>query len=196
MTEAEFNQALAKGDVQVAQAPATQSQDDEPESNFLYGFIAILQQLRSPATVLTTAPTFTPKTFLDEIQFYDDGTTKAVYLYINKTWQVFPAPSPIAEFDNGSVSGTKTIDWSNGIHQYVTLTGNTTFTFTNPKSGMHSFLHVAGAFTPTFPGTVRWTAGTTPTATATSGHKDIYTFIYSPKESLYDGLQSPNYAIT
>ncbi len=78
----------------------------------------------------------------------------------------------------------------------MTLTGNTTLTFINPKLGLHSFLHIAGAFTPTFPASVRFTGGTTPTATATAGHKDIYTFIYSNKESLYDGLQSPNYAIT
>lgn len=100
------------------------------------------------------------------------------------------------EYDNGSVSSSATIDWSKGNVQYVTLTGNTTFTFTNPLSGMRCILHVAGAYTPTFPGTVRYSGGTTPTATATSGHKDIYTFIYSAKEALYDTLQSPNYAIT
>ena len=100
------------------------------------------------------------------------------------------------EYDNGSVATIATIDWSKGNVQYVTLTGNTTLTFTNPISGMRCILHVAGAFTPTFPGTVRWTGGTTGTATATSGHKDIYTLIYSAKESLYDILQSPNYSIT
>ena len=76
------------------------------------------------------------------------------------------------------------------------MTGDVTLTFINPGIKTHFFLHLAGAYTPTFPGTVRWTGGSTPTATATSGHKDLYTFIYSPKESLYDGLQSPNYAIT
>lgn len=100
------------------------------------------------------------------------------------------------EFDNGSATGTATINWSNGNVQYITLTGNTTFSFTNPKSGMRCILHVAGAFTPTFPSTVRWTGGSAPTATASSGKKDIYTLIYSGKEGLYDVLQSPNYSIT
>jgi hypothetical protein len=101
-----------------------------------------------------------------------------------------------SEFDNGSVTTTATINWANGNVQYVTLTGATTFTFSNPQAGMRCVLHVAGAYTPTFPAAVRWPAGTTPTATATAGHKDIYTFIYSGKESLYDGVQAANFATT
>lgn len=111
-----------------------------------------------------------------------------------------PASSRLNYFakqrDNGSATGTATIDWSLGNVQYITLTGNTTLTFTNPQSDMRVILFVAGAFTPTFPGTVRWSGGTTPAATATSGHKDIYAFVYSGKENLYDGIQSPNFAIT
>ncbi len=101
-----------------------------------------------------------------------------------------------AEYDNGSVTTTATINWANGNVQYVTLTGNTTFTFNNPLSGMRAILQVAGAYTPTFPSTVRWGGGSAPTATATAGYKDIYSFIYSGKESLYDGIQSTNFAIT
>lgn len=101
-----------------------------------------------------------------------------------------------AEYDNGSVTGTATIDWSISNVQYITMTGNTTFTFTSPFSGMRCILQVAGAFTPTWPSTVRWPGGTTPTATATSGKKDIYSFVYSGKESLYDGVQSANFATT
>jgi hypothetical protein len=100
------------------------------------------------------------------------------------------------EYDNGNATGTATINWINGNVQYITLTGNTTLTFTNPFPGMRCILHVAGAFTPTFPSTVRWSAGSTPTATATSGHKDLYSFVYSGKEGLYDGIQSNNFAIT
>jgi hypothetical protein len=100
------------------------------------------------------------------------------------------------EFDNGSVTGTAVIDWGKSNVQYVTLTGNTTLTFSNPRPGMRCILQVAGAFTPTFPGTVRWSGGTTPTATATSGKKDVYSFVYSGKESLYDGIQSNNFATT
>lgn len=99
------------------------------------------------------------------------------------------------EFDIGNATGTKTIDWSNGNVQYVTLTGNTTFTFTNPISGGRYVLHVASAFTPTWPSGVRWPSSVTPTPTAVLGRKDVYTFVYSAKETLYDGAQNANYAI-
>jgi len=100
------------------------------------------------------------------------------------------------EFDNSSVASTATIDWSKSNVQYVTLSADTTFTFVAPQPGMRCILHVAGAFTPTWPSTVRWSGSTTPTATATSGHKDIYSFVYSGKEGLYDGIQSANFATT
>lgn len=100
------------------------------------------------------------------------------------------------EYDNGNITSTATINWNNGNVQYATMTGNVTLTFTNPLSGMRCILHLAGAFTPTFPASVRWSGGSTAAATAAAGKKDIYTLIYSSKESLYDILQSPNYAIT
>lgn len=101
-----------------------------------------------------------------------------------------------SEKNNNTVSGTATINWNTGNVQYVTMTGNTTFTFTNPKSGGRYFLHMAGAFTPTFPGSIRWPSSVTPTATATTGKKDIYTFVYSGIEGLYTGIQSANFSIT
>lgn len=100
------------------------------------------------------------------------------------------------EYDNGNATGTKTISWANGNVQYVTMTGDTTFTFTNPISGVRYLLHMAGAFTPTWPASVRWPAGVTPTPIKTAGVKDIYTFVYSSKETLYDGAQNTNYSIT
>ena len=98
------------------------------------------------------------------------------------------------EYFVGGVTGTATINWANGNVQYVTLNGDTTFTFTNPVPGMRCILHVLGAYLPTFPSTVRWPAGVTPTGTATSAHKDIYSFVYSGYEGLYDGIQTANYA--
>lgn len=105
-------------------------------------------------------------------------------------------PYASVEYDNGSVTGTATINWANGNVQYVTMTGNTTFTFTNPLPGMRMILHMAGAFTPTWPSTVKWPGSSTPTATASAGKKDLYTFVYSPKENFYDGGSNLNYAAT
>ncbi len=101
-----------------------------------------------------------------------------------------------AEFDNGNVATTATINWNNGNVQYATMTADTTFTFSNPLSGGRYVLELAGAHTPTLPGAVRWSGGITPTPTATAGKKDIYNFVYSAKETLYDGIQSANFATT
>lgn len=36
---------------------------------------------------ITSAPTFTPRTFYEAIQFYDDATNRRIYLYINGSWR-------------------------------------------------------------------------------------------------------------
>lgn len=100
------------------------------------------------------------------------------------------------EHDNGNLTGTATIDWSVSNFQYLTLTGDCTFTFSNPVSGGRYILQVAGAHTPTWPSNVRWVGQTTPIPTATAGVKDIYAFIYSTKDALYDGIPSTNYLTT
>ena len=53
----------------------------------LEDYIAILQTLRSTAKFLTSAPTFTPKSFVESIQFFDDGADFRLYLYVNGTWR-------------------------------------------------------------------------------------------------------------
>jgi len=169
----------------------------EARDTFRENGLNSLIDLKDLAETVTTIPSFTPTRFYDQFKIYVDSVTspivKRFYWYSNKTntW-MYTSVDP-TEYDNGNISGTATIDWSKGTTQYATMTGSVTLTFSNPVSGRRYVLHLAGAYTPTFPSTVRWSAGTTPTATATSGKKDIYTFIYSGKESLYDGLQSPNY---
>lgn len=113
-----------------------------------------------------------------------------------ESFQALPFSYYSNEFDNGTVTTAATIDWTKGNVQYVTLSGNTTFTFKGNFPGARCILHVAGAFTPTFPASVRWPANTTPSATASAGHKDIYSFVYSGKEKLWDGVQSANFPIT
>lgn len=82
MTEDQFNQNVEDGKVipVKAEQPAPQStprQFDENEP--------LLDSLRRPRRHLTSAPTFTPKTFSEQIQFVDDDGLK-VYFYINGTW--------------------------------------------------------------------------------------------------------------
>jgi hypothetical protein len=86
MTEQEYNQAQAQGNVNYLPPQQSNQPPAEPDIQ-LAGYIAVLQQLRSPKSFLTTVPTFTPKIFLDQIQFYDDGVNRRIYFYINKVWR-------------------------------------------------------------------------------------------------------------
>lgn len=47
-----------------------------------------------------------------------------------------------SEYDNGNSGSSKTIDWSNGISQSITLNANTTLDFLNPASGKVYYLHL------------------------------------------------------
>ena len=35
----------------------------------------------------TTIPTYSPKSFQEQFYFYDDGTNRYLYIYINNTWR-------------------------------------------------------------------------------------------------------------
>lgn len=77
-----------------------------------------------------------------------------------------------------------TVDLENSNVLDLTLTGNCTFTFSNPPAS-----GTAGAFTMiltqdgtgsrtvTWPASVEWAASTAPTITATAGGTDVFTFI-------------------
>ncbi len=88
MNEQEYQQAVDAdqvSSVKPQETGATPQQQLTPAT--LDEFQPIISKLRMPRRHLTTAPTFTPKTFIDSIQFYDDGTNRRVYLYINGTWR-------------------------------------------------------------------------------------------------------------
>lgn len=99
------------------------------------------------------------------------------------------------EHDFGNSSTAQTIDWSQSSTAKSTLTGNVTYTFSNPVTGGTYALKVntgAGSFTTTWPAAVHWTGGTAPTTTATASKVDVYTFYYDG--STYFGTYSQNYA--
>lgn len=74
----------------------------------------------------------------------------------------------------GSVTTTDTLDL--GPAHKKTMTGSTTFTFMTPLTDGFTFvLHLLGAFTPTFPASVDWDAGTAPTYVGT-GNGSLFTF--------------------
>jgi hypothetical protein len=53
----------------------------------LEDFLPILVNLLMTRRHLTAAPAFTPKTFVDQVQLFDDGTNRRLYLYINRVWR-------------------------------------------------------------------------------------------------------------
>jgi len=93
--------------------------------------------------------------------------------------------------DQGNSSTAITINWNQSNVQYVTMTDNATFTFSNPVSGGRYVLvlmqDATGGRTATWPGSVLWPGGTVPTLTATAAKVDIITFVFDGINSRYYG---------
>ncbi len=84
---------------------------------------------------------------------------------------------------------TIALNWNNGNFQQVTLGGNRTFTFSNPKAGGRYLIVIkqdaTGSRTVTWP-TIKWKGGTTPTLTTTANKKDLITIVYDGTDYLGD----------
>ena len=89
---------------------------------------------------------------------------------------------------------TIALDWNNGNVQKVTLGGNRTFTFANPKTGGRYLIVLkqdgTGSRTITWP-TIKWQGGSAPTLTTTANKVDLITIIYDGTD--YFGTASTNY---
>lgn len=87
-----------------------------------------------------------------------------------------------AEVDNGNSGTSDTIDWTLGPYQKSTLTDNCTYTFTAPPSGSRLVLKLVqdgtGSRVATWPATVKWPGGVTPTLTTTASATDIVSFYF------------------
>lgn len=84
--------------------------------------------------------------------------------------------------DAGNSSTAITIDWDDGNTQLVTMTGDCTFTLSNPKDGFRYLLVLeqdgSGNHTVTWPSSVKWQAGTAPTLSTAAGKVDIVTLVW------------------
>jgi hypothetical protein len=89
-------------------------------------------------------------------------------------------------------SSSITIDWNNGNVQSVVLTGNTTFTFTNGQDGGKYILIIrqdsTGGRTVTWPSSVRFPGGVTPTLSTGANKSDYIGFIYNGVDGKYDAV--------
>jgi len=86
------------------------------------------------------------------------------------------------EVDNGNSGTSKTIDWTSGNNQKVTLTGACTFTFTAPSDTARIQLRIisdgTAGRTMVFPATCRWSGGIAPVKTSAASSVDLVTFYF------------------
>lgn len=97
-----------------------------------------------------------------------------------------------------TVSGTATtIDWLAGDEYHLTLTADCTLTFVNPIGGGRYVIVVeqdaTGGHTVTWPTTVSWPDGVTPTLTTTPGALDLVELVYLATVDRYVATISLNY---
>lgn len=79
--------------------------------------------------------------------------------------------------DDGNSGTSLTLDLSTAELRKVTLTGNVTFTFSNPVTDVEYMVYLVqdgtGSRLVTWPGTVKWRGAAAPTLTTTAGRTDI-----------------------
>jgi hypothetical protein len=97
----------------------------------------------------------------------------------------------------GSSGTAYTVDLSTANIFDITMTGNCTFTFSNPPSSgvSYSFMLIldqdaTGSRTATWPASVKWPNGSTPTLTTTANKTDILNFITVDGGTTYYGALS------
>ena len=86
MTQEELQKSVAQDKVEFIKPDKNQS-PEQPTLDSMEEFIPLLISLRRFRKHVTTAPTFKPKTFADQVQLYDDGVNRRVYLYVNNSWR-------------------------------------------------------------------------------------------------------------
>jgi hypothetical protein len=88
MIQEDFKKLQETGQVEEVQEDKPQDQP-KPQEKPLgeFDFSALLEQLKVVRKPVSTAPTFTPRGFLDQIQFYESGSTRRLYIYISPTWR-------------------------------------------------------------------------------------------------------------
>jgi len=91
-------------------------------------------------------------------------------------------------------AATIALDWDNGNVQKVTLAGNRTFTFADPKAGARYMIELiqdgTGSRTITWP-TIKWQDGSAPTLTTTAGKTDLIFITWDGTD--YFGSSSLNF---
>ncbi len=96
----------------------------------------------------------------------------------------------VSEDVNATANGTVDLDWSAEDNFVLTLTGNTTLTFSNDSNAQTITIVIAqdgvGGHTLTLP-TILWAGGTAPTPSSGASEVDVYTVI-KRNGSLYGSI--------
>lgn len=145
----------------------------------------ILRGTRSGQAAASAVPVGTLYYVTDE--FVMERSTGAAWQSVDELPTIYNA---------GNTGTALTLDWTNGRKQKCTLTGNVTFTLSNPTDGARYVIHLltgAGSFTATWPASVLWPSGTAPTITATASKRDIVVLLYDSATTKYYGAFSQNY---
>jgi len=116
-----------------------------------------------------------------------DGET----LFVNR--EVYPIRYIETYVNLDNVTGTVDINLNNGNNFYARVTGATTFTFSNPPASGQGFgftllLKVVGSFTITWPTTIKWPSGITPSVTGDDNGLDAFVFYTYDNGATYYGL--------
>lgn len=96
----------------------------------------------------------------------------------------------------GNLGATETLDLANGNWQRGTLNADCTLSFTGATNGKGCSFTLfltedgTGGWTPTFPGSVVWIGGTTPTHDTTAGSVSVYAFMSYDGGTTWYGLQA------
>lgn len=83
MKEEDLKNIEKRGDVEYLkeEKPPSISKAPAPEVNIN----DLINLLRTVKRYRTTAPTLTPRNFLEQIEIYDDGTDLRLYVWVNQT---------------------------------------------------------------------------------------------------------------
>ena len=85
-----LEQKTKSGKVEVIQPEPFEADMPQPKketSPTEQDFASIIVALRTIRQPLATVPTFIPKNFIEQIQFYESGATYRLYIYQNGAWR-------------------------------------------------------------------------------------------------------------
>lgn len=132
------------------------------------------QLTASTALVLNGSKVITSSTTTSAELAFVHGVTSSIQTQLNALGS--------SEFNAGNSGSSLTINYANGAAQLVTMTGSSTFTFSNGITGGAYVLRLvqggSGSYTVTWPASVVWPGGSPPTLSTTVGEVDLINFYY------------------